>query len=92
MSVGLYATKSDVDVRAGQLARAVRDELTGVGDFKLWLDTQTDPNLTALGYSGPDIATLRSAFNDLDKLRQVYLGAVAQTPAYDFRTFAKFLA
>lgn len=92
MAVGMFSTKSDVDVRAGQLVQSVRDNLTGVGNFKLWLDAQTDPALTALGYSGGDIATLRSTFTDLDKLRQIYLGTVAQSPAYDFRTFAKLLA
>lgn len=91
MSVGLYSAKSDVDARVGQLVQQVRDSLAGIGNFKLWLDTQVDPDLTAMGYSAGDIATLRSAATDLDKLRQVYLGTVAQTPAYDFRTFAKFL-
>jgi len=92
MTVGLYSTRGEVDVRAGQLARALRDVLTEIGDFKLWLDTQTDSQLTAdFGYAAGDIATLRSSYIDLDKVRQIYLGAVAQTPAYDFRTFAKLI-
>jgi hypothetical protein len=92
MAVGIFANKSDVDFRVGQLAQSVRDNLTGVGNFKLWLDATTDPQLTALGYVAGDIDILRSAVTDLDTLRQVYLGTVAQTPAYDFRTFAKHLA
>ena len=92
MTVGIYSNKSDVDVRAGQLVQTVRDNLTAVGNFKLWLDAQTDQALTALGYTGGDIATLRSTFTDLDKLRQIYLGTATASPAYDFRTFAKLLA
>lgn len=91
MAVGIYSTKSDVDARAGQMAQQVRDALAAITSFKLWLDAKTDPDLTALGYAAGDIATLRSAITDLDKVNQVYLGLAAQTPAYDFRTFAKHL-
>lgn len=93
MTVGIYATKSDVDVHAGQLAQKLRDVLDDIGNFKMWLDSQTDPDLTTnYSYSTGDIATLRSSYVDLEKLHQIYLGLATQTPAYDFRTFAKLLA
>lgn len=92
MSVGYPANKTDIDARAGQLALTVRDTLRNVQIFKAYLDTQTDAALLALGYNQTDVNTLRSAYTDLDKLRQVYEGSSSQTPAYDFRTFAKLLA
>jgi hypothetical protein len=91
MAVGLYTLKSDIDVRAGQLAQALRNTLTEISDFKKWLDTQTDQNLTDLACSAGDIASYRSSYIDLDKLNQIYLGLATQTPAYDFQTFAKLL-
>lgn len=91
MSVGFSTTKNDIDSRAGGLAVDVRNKLAEVQNFKLRLDAVSDAELSALGYTGTDIARLRSAFVDLDRLAQIYLGLAAQTPAYDFRAFAKFL-
>jgi hypothetical protein len=65
--------------------------LRNVQIFKAFLDTQTDAALQALGYSAGDVAVLRSAYTDLDKLRQVYEGVATQGTTYDFRTFAKQL-
>lgn len=91
MAVGLFTTKGEIDVRAGQLARALRTVLTEIGDFKGWVDTQTDQNLTDLGCSAGDISSLRSSYTDMEHLHQVYLGLATRTPAYDYRTFAKLL-
>ena len=91
MAVGIYSTKADVDMRVGGLAQSLRDNLTAMGNVKLWLDAKTDPELTDFGYTAGDIATLRSAVTDLDKVRQIYLGAATQSSTYDFRTFAKLL-
>jgi len=73
------------------LAIAIRNDFEGIVNFKLWLDAQTDPALVALGYTSGDIANLRSALIDLDKLGQIYRGTATQSTTYDFRSFAKFL-
>lgn len=91
MAVGIYSTKSDIDNRIGTLVQAVRDNLSAVGNAKLWLDAKTDPELIAFAYVQADIDVLRSAVTDYDKLRQIHLGLATQAVAYDFRTFAKLL-
>lgn len=91
MSLGFPTAKLDVDSRAGQLTLQLRDTLVQIQQFKAWLDTQTDPQLVALGYVQAEVNTLRSAFVDLDQLRAVYQGTATRTPAYDYRTFSKLL-
>jgi hypothetical protein len=91
VSVGYPQGKADIDGRAGGLALDLRNKFAEIRDFKVFLDATVDGDLTALGYTATDISRLRSAFNDLDHLAQVYLGLANQSAAYDFRTFAKFL-
>jgi len=91
MSVGLPATKSDIDNQAGRLALALRDDLGRIRLFKAWLDTQADGNLTGLTYSQAEVDTLRSAYGDLDELRAIYEGSTTLSVAKDFRTFAKLV-
>ncbi len=91
MPVGYAVSKADCDSRAGALALAVRNTFDDIRNFKTWLDAQTDPTLTALGYVSADISLLRSAYNDLSKLVGIYEGTQTQSPGYDFRTFAKLL-
>jgi len=91
MSVGYTVGKADVDGRAGALALALRNDFDAIRNFKIWLDAQTDQMLTALNYTPGDISTLRSAITDLAKLVGIYEGTQTQSPAYDFRTFAKLL-
>jgi hypothetical protein len=93
MSVGFTVTKADLDQRAGSIALDLRGVLYRVQIYKQTLDTLTVANLQALGYSAsPDEASLlKSAFTDLDKLRQVYEGTATQATVYDFRTFTKQL-
>lgn len=91
MSLGFPTTKLEIDSRAGQLALTLRDDLTQIQNFKAWLDTQTDAQLIALGYVQAEVNTLRSAYVDLDQLRQVFQGVATRTPAYDYRTFSKLL-
>lgn len=91
MSVGSAVAKIDVDYRSDQLARVLRDNFDSIKHFKIWLDTQTDPMLTALGYDSGDIAVLRSGVGDMEQLRLIYEGLANLTNAKDFRTFTKRL-
>jgi hypothetical protein len=91
MSVGFAAAKADYDQRAGGLAMALRDDLARIAAFKAHLDTRTDANLIALGFTQGEVDTLRSAFGDLDQLRTIYEGSVNLSVAKDFRSFAKLL-
>ena len=102
--LGNQPAKTDVDAEITIISRALNDQLNNVRLFKFWLDTKADVDLTNLGYSAGEVAQLRSAFTDLDKLRQVYEGTFVVTAGgspgtgtpgagngYDFRTFAKLM-
>ncbi|HKE80033.1 MAG TPA: hypothetical protein VKB54_12020 [Solirubrobacteraceae bacterium] len=92
MPVGLNAalTKQSIDVTLGEAAQAVNIAMLNAESAAAFLAPAQDADLIALGYSGGEVAVLRSAINDLDRLRRVYAGLEA-TAAYDFRTFAKQL-
>lgn len=91
MAIGFPQTKADIDSRAGALATSVRDLLGQVQRFQQYLVATPDANLTGLGYSTTEVAQLKSAFTDLDKLRTIYEGTGTQASVYDFRQFAKLL-
>lgn len=91
MPVGYNVTKNDLDARAGGLAFNVRSHFEEIANLKTWLDAKPDNDLTAMGYTSGEVAILRSAIADLAKLGDIYHGTQTQTPAYDFRTFAKQL-
>lgn len=91
MSVGFTVTKGEIDSRVGDLARTFqklfRDEVV----LKSYFDSTTDPDLQALGYTLQEVATLKSAINDLDQLRLVAEGEQDITPAKDFTAFVRLL-
>jgi|SRR5215510_9071561 len=93
MSAGLNAslTKASIDVTIGEAAQALNIAFINVGNAAAFLAPAQDADLVALGYTPADVAVLRSAMADLDRLRRVYEGLAEATPAYDFRTFAKQL-
>jgi len=95
MSVGFTLTKADIDARAGSLVVAVRDALARCAAFNALLnDTGIIPDnafLTGLGYTSPEVTTLRAAFVDLSKLNDVARAAATQSPASDFFFNAKKL-
>jgi hypothetical protein len=91
VSVGLAVTKADLDSRGGSISVDLRSVMDRIRVFKARLDTLTDNDLTALGYTATEVAQLRSAFVDMDKLRTIFEGTGTQGTAYDFRTFQKLL-
>jgi len=62
----------------------MRDLLTSIANFKVFLDSKVDAELTALGYSAADITLLRASFVDLDNLRLTALGQRTQPAASNF--------
>ena len=91
MSVGMTASKGDVDSQAGQVTLQLREAMRAVQLFQGWLATQPDADLVALGYTSGEVATLKSAMNDLNQLRTIYEGTATLAVAKDFRAFAKLL-
>lgn len=88
---GFPQAQLDVNSRAGQLALTLRDTLLAIRTFKAWLDSKTDPELTALGFSAGDVTLLRNSYTDLDNLAQVSAGLRTQGSVSDFMFNAKKL-
>lgn len=91
MAVGFPREKRDIDNRAGYLALKLREWCEEVEQFKAVLDTLDEDALVALGYTGGEVALLKSAITDLDNLRQVAQGSRVQPAASDFFWFARRL-
>lgn len=88
MTVGLPMGQAEINARAGSLAIALRDALRMCADFSDYLqNTQiiaNDQVLVNMGFTQAEVNTLRAAFTDAKALRQVAIGAAAQTPANNF--------
>lgn len=94
--IGLAQNVQDINVKAGSIYLALRNTLQDVKNFQAMLGTLADADLQSADQNGKaftaaEITTLKSAFTDLDQLRQVFEGTATRTPAYDYRTFAKLL-
>lgn len=90
MSVGLPVDKNVLDARVGNLAWQIRDLLTQAQVVKAWLDATPDATLQAAPYSytAGEVATIKSAFADLNTLALVSKGQATLTPARDLFAFA----
>ena len=93
MSVGFPTSKNDIDSRAGTLAVQLRDAFLGVQRFQAFLVATPDATLTAApyNYTAGEVASMKSAYSDLDQLRTIYEGTATLGSVKDFRTFAKQL-
>lgn len=91
MSLGFSTLKTDIDARSGQLSLTLRDTLRQIQIFEAWLAGTADATLTGMGYTSGEVAILKSAYVDMDKLRTVYEGTATQATTYDFRQFSKQL-
>ena len=91
MSVGLPVTKSEIDTRAGDIARAFQDQFGDVVTMQQFLSATANPDLEAMGYTAEEVASLKTAFTDLTQLGQIWIGAATLPAAKDFRVFVKRL-
>jgi len=91
MSVGLAATKQELDSRSGDIARSFQRAFDNVLTMKGYLDATADPDLVALGYTTDEVATLKTAYADLSQLGTIWAGTAALATPKDFRTFVRRL-
>ena len=91
MSVGLPATKQEIDSRAGDIARAFQRTFADVVTLQSYLAATPDGDLVTLGYSANEVAVLKTAFTDLTQLGTIWTGSAALAQAKDFRTFVRQL-
>jgi len=91
MSVGLAVTKNEIDTRSGDLARTFQRLFEDVVTLQGYLSATPDADLIALGYTGGEVATLKTAAADLTQLGTIWAGQAALPAAKDFRTFVRQL-
>ena len=94
MSVGYPVTKAGMDSIFGQEIGALWAALNTINVRTTWLNdsSHSDANLlTPLGYSGSEIATLRAAYADLNKLWGIAHATQVQAAVSDFFFNAKGL-
>lgn len=91
MTLGYAFTKQRIDAQAGDAAYQLREALARITRYKADLDSLSDPELTAMGYTAGEVTVLRASFTDLDKLAAISRGAATQPAASDFFFNAKQL-
>jgi hypothetical protein len=89
MPVGLPVTKSEVDTRSGDTARAFQRAFEDAAVMQLYLEGTPNADLEALGYTPEEVAVLKSAFNDLALLGRIWTGTEGLAQPKDFRTFLR---
>jgi len=91
MAIGLGTTKSEVDKRAGDIAQSFQRAFDDVVTMQGFLLATPNPDLIALGYTDQEVATLKTAFTDLQQLGTIWTGQAALAAPKDFRTFVRQL-
>lgn len=91
MSVGLPVTKSEIDSRAGDIARTLQATFNDVVTMKAYLDATPEGDLIALGYTANEVAVLKTSFNDLAQLTRIWHGLEGLTGPKDFTQFVRQL-
>jgi len=91
MSVGLPVTKQEVDTRSGDTARAFQRAFEDALTMQSYLLATPNEDLVALGYTDQEVATLKTAYNDLSELASVWVGDAPVAPPKDFRIFVRQL-
>lgn len=88
---GIPFNKDVLNHDVGSVTRQLYAAFANVKKLQDQLTATPNQTLTDMGFSAQDIADIKSAFTDMDNLRQVFEGGRNQQTAYDFRTFAKRL-
>jgi len=91
MPVGLPVTKTEIDARAGDLARSFQNNFQDTATLQGYLDATDQATLEGLGYTPDDVASLKTAISDLAQLGRIWAGAEPLAAAKDFRTFVRRL-
>jgi hypothetical protein len=84
MAAGFQVTKDALNQRLGSIVVAGEAWFEDVERLAAWLAATPDADLVALGFTSGDAAQMKSAFTDLDNLRQTAYGQRAQPAASNF--------
>ena len=91
MSVGLPVTKTEIDARSGDIARAFQKNFEDVVTMQTYLEATPNADLIALGYTDGEVAIIKTAFTDLTQLGTIWSGSAALEAPKDFRAFVRQL-
>lgn len=92
MSVGLPVTKQELDQRSGDIARTFQRLAGDVTTLKGYLDATAEQVLLDLGYSGNDVAVMKSGITDLEQLCvKIGYGQEGLAAPKDFTVFLRQL-
>lgn len=83
--------KVTLDSQIAGLLVGINNLMVNVITLKAFLDSQSDAQLIAIGYTQAEVNTLRSAYVDAKALADTWNGTSVFTPARDLRTFAKLV-
>jgi len=92
MSAGRSISKDELNNAAAAVASSLFATMDNIAKVKAVLDGYSSAQLVSLfGFVQADADVLKSAFTDMDKIRQIFTGAATQASTNDFRVFAKQL-
>lgn len=92
MVAGRTISQAELNNTWGALSGSLHSVMANILEAKAVLDGYSSADLVAqFNFTQTDADTLKSAATDMAQLAAVFQGTAAQTPAYDFRTFAKRL-
>lgn len=85
MAIGYPKNKESVDNVVGELAQSINRNFRRAVQLKAELDSFTDGQLTAAGYTAGEVTALRTLAADLVQLNSIYTGSATLPAVKDFR-------
>lgn len=87
MTLGAPQDQNAINARIYGLSVNVRDVFNAIANFKAFIDSKTDADLTtgiSPGFTPAEVTLLRAAATDLDNLRKVGTGLQTQPSVSNF--------
>jgi len=91
MSIGLTFTKSELDQKIGHVSLVFKHGFEDAVTLKAYFDSTTDQILIDMGYTAGEVATIKTAFTDLNQLSGIWLGNANLAAAKNFTQFVSRL-
>ena len=89
--LGLGTTQTEINGRAGDLARSFQRSFDQVAMLKSFLDATPDANLVAMGFLQSEVTVLKSAVTDLAQFSTIWTGQQPLAAPKDFTVFVRQL-
>lgn len=89
--IGLQVSKSQIDNAVGAVSINFLQLFDRVGILKKYFDATPDLDLTNLGYTSGEVATIKTAINDLAQLKNIWEGSNNLISVKDFTLFVSRL-